>query len=185
MGKTALILVDIQRDYFPGGGYPLPGMEVAAVRAAKVLEHFRISGLPLWHIRHVELDPEGDFFLPDTEGAEFHGDVAPIAGEKVITKHFANAFRDTALEKELRAAHVSRIVFAGAMSNMCIDASVRAAWDLGFECIVIHDACAASDLEFNDKSVTAPEVQAAFMGALASAYASVVSSADLKQTVAV
>ena len=66
-----------------------------------------------------------------------------------------------------------RVVICGAMSHMCIDASTRAAADLGFECVVIHDACTTRDLEFAGKTIYATEVHGAFMAALAAAYARV------------
>jgi nicotinamidase-related amidase len=69
------------------------------------------------------------------------------------------------------------LFFCGAMSNMCVDATVRAAFDMGYHCTVIEDACAASDLEFGGNVIPATLVHGAFMAALASAYGEVV---DLK-----
>lgn len=177
MTETALILVDIQRDYFEGGSFPLPDMQRAAENAAKLLTSFRKKNSPLWHIQHVELDPAGTFFRPASEGAQIHSSVAPRSPEPCITKHFPNSFRETILEKDLRARGIGKLIFCGAMSNMCIDASVRAAFDLGFECTVIHDACAASDMGFDGQVLAAAQVHAAFMGSLASAYAQVLDCA--------
>lgn len=178
MSKNAVIVIDLQRDYYPGGAFPLSGIELATQRTAEVLQSARRNNSPIWHVRHIELDPAATFFKADSPGIEIHDSVKPLQRETLITKHFPNCFRDTPLEQQLRDNGITTLVFCGAMSNMCIDASVRAAFDLGFECIVIHDACAASDMEFNGTALDAQQVHTAFMGALASAYAQVTDSAS-------
>lgn len=172
----ALVLVDIQNDYFPGGAMELQGMEAAAERAAAVLAHFRMRGWPVFHIQHVSTRPGATFFLPDTTGVEHHASVVPRAGEPVVRKHFPNSFRDSILLGGLRAAGAEQLVIAGAMSHMCIDATTRAAFDLGYGCTVVADACATRDLVFNGETVAAASVHAAFMAALASPYARVVAA---------
>jgi len=97
---------------------------------------------------------------------------------QIIQKHFPNSFRDTVLLDALKTEAVERVVICGAMSHMCIDATTRAAADLGFACVLIHDACATRDLEFKGQMVKAAEVHASFMAALGSAYAQVVSCSD-------
>ena len=178
MGR-ALVLVDIQRDYFPGGAHPLVAPEAAAGAARRVLDAFRASGEPVVHIRHVWDDEDATFMRPETEGVEIHPDVAPAEGELVITKEFPNSFRETALEDELRARGVDSLVLCGMMTSMCVDATVRAAVDLGFDTTVVHDACATCDLQFDGRSVPAAAVQAAFLAALGDGYAAVVSSDEI------
>ncbi len=175
---TALVLVDIQNDYFPGGAMALTGMEAAADNAARLLARFRERGAPLFHIQHLSTRPGATFFLPGTAGAEINARVAPAGDEPVVTKHFPNAFRDTTLLEALRAAGAQQVVIAGAMSHMCIDATTRAAFDLGFGCTVAHDACATRDLEFAGQRLSAAQVHASFMAALAVPYAKVVPAAE-------
>ena len=139
---TALVLVDIQNDYFPGGTMSLENMDAAAANAARLLAAFRERRLPIVHVRHLSVRPGATFFVPGTAGAEIHPAVAPRAGEAVVEKNFPNAFRATDLEPRLRAAGVDHVVIAGAMSHMCIDATTRAAFDHGFKCTVAEDACA-------------------------------------------
>jgi nicotinamidase-related amidase len=177
--NSALILVDIQNDYFPGGKMVLEGMEAASRKAAKLLRHFRQRKLPVFHIRHISVRPGATFFLPDSPGSEIHPSVAPLAGEVVVVKRFPNGFRETDLNERLKQAGAARIVFCGAMSHMCIDATVRAAADLGFACRVAHDACATRSLGFGSETVSAREVHAAFMAALASSYAEVLAAAEI------
>ena len=174
---TALLLVDIQNDYFPGGKMELVGSVEAGLKAAMVLTAFRGSGWPVIHVRHEALKPTSGFFLPGTDGAEIHDSVRPLPGEVVATKHFPNSFRETGLLDRLRSLMVGRLVIAGSMTHMCVDATTRAAIDLGLECAVLSDACATRDLTFGDRTVVAADVQAAFLAALGSAYARVLPAA--------
>jgi len=93
--------------------------------------------------------------------------------EPVITKHFPNPFRETALLPRLRDARVGRLAVAGMMTHMCLAAGVRAAADLGFECMVAADACATRALAWSGVAVPAASVHAAFLAALDGAYARV------------
>jgi nicotinamidase-related amidase len=70
--NTALLLIDLQNDYFPGGKNPLAGSLEAVRQARRLLDHFRQSGLPLVHIQHTALSPTASFFLPDTPGVLIH-----------------------------------------------------------------------------------------------------------------
>ena len=177
MFDTALIVIDLQRDYFAEGKFPLPGIERTVERAAQLIALFRSSGMPVIHVRHVERDPAVGFLLDDTPGIEIDSRVAPRGEDMLITKHYPNAFRDTTLAKILHVLGAKELFFCGAMSNLCVDATVRAAFDMGYRCTVIEDACAASDLEFGGNVIPATLVHGAFMAALASAYGEVV---DLK-----
>ncbi len=178
MGSTALVLVDIQRDYFPGGKFTLEGMEDAAQKASKLLQYFREQKMKIFHVRHIEEDANAPFMAAGSAGIEIHKLVEPKAGEPVIEKHFPNSFLNTTLQEQLKGAGVSSVAFCGAMSNMCIDATVRAACDFGFQCFVVEDACAAAALEFKGTPISAKQVHGAFMAALGSAYAQVLSLED-------
>jgi len=149
-------------------------MEVAGKNAKKLLSLFRKNEWPTFHIQHVAPSEKAPFFRPDTAGAEIHQSVAPEAEDKVIQKHFPNSFRETSLAQELKSNQVEQVVICGAMSHMCIDATTRAAADLGFKCTLIHDVCATRDLVFGDEKIAAAEVHGAFMAALTGAYANVI-----------
>lgn len=170
----ALILIDIQNDYFPGGKMELVGMEAAASKARALLDKFRGKDAPIVHIQHFSTRPDASFFLPDTPGVEHHASVKPQPGETVVKKNFPSAFRDTGLAEQLRTRKIDHLVIVGAMSHMCIDASTRAAFDLGFHCTVIDDACATRDLVFKDEKVEAKKVHAAYMASLSWPYARVI-----------
>ncbi|MEO8289717.1 MAG: cysteine hydrolase family protein [Gaiellaceae bacterium] len=175
----ALVIVDIQKDYFPGGAHPLEGPELAAAAARRLLEAFRTAGEPVVHVRHVWDEEDATFMRPGTDGVDIHPTVAPLDGETVITKTHPNSFRETALHDHLRAAGVEELVVCGMMTSMCVDATVRAAVDLGFDTTVAHDACATRELEFDGRAIPAVSVHAAFLAALADGYAAVVATDDI------
>ncbi|MFD6055901.1 cysteine hydrolase family protein [Agromyces sp. NPDC060279] len=187
-----LLIIDIQQDYFPGGRHPLVGPEAAADRAAEVLAAWRERGEPVVHIQHIWDAPDAAFFQPGTPGVEIHPSVAPRDDETLLTKALPNAFLGTGLEGVLREQHAAtaaeaaeaaegapQLVVMGMMSSMCVDATVRAAADLGFQVTVVHDACAAPDLSFDGVTVPAAQVHAAFMAALGDSYAEITSAEEL------
>ena len=145
---------------------------------AKLLSHFRSNKQPTFHIQHTWEDADAPFFVAGSEGARIHPSIAPGPNETVIIKHFPNSFRESRLQEALQAMGVDRLTICGAMSHMCIDATTRAAADLGYECVVAHDACATTNVEFGGKKVSAAEVHAAFMSALGFAYAKVVPTSE-------
>lgn len=180
--SIALIVVDIQNDYFPNGNMELSNPEKAATNAAKVLEWFRQNHKDnIFHVQHIAGDPAIGFFLPGTVGAEIHETVQPLETESIITKHFPNSFLKTELESKLRESGVTKVVVLGMMTHMCIDATVRAAVDLGFETTLIEDACATLELSYNGKVVPAEQVHHAFVGALNGMYCAVESTEDFLQ----
>ena len=150
----------------------------AAAKLATLLEGFRRHGLPVFHVRHVSTRPGATFFLPETDGALLHASVRPEPGEPVIVKHYPNSFRDTGLRERLGAAGVERLVIAGMMTHMCVDTSVRAAFDLGYECLVAGDCCATRALALNGATVDADSVQLAYLAALNGTFARVVTSSE-------
>ena len=177
--SAALLIIDIQNDYFPGGTMTLVGPDAAAAQAAKLLAAFRAKKLMVFHVQHLSVRPGATFFLPDTKGAEIHERVRPLAGEALIQKNFPNAFRETKLLEQLRAAKVDKLVIAGMMTHMCVDTSTRAAADLGFACSLAHDACATKELVFNGAKVAAEQVQLSYLAGLNGAFAKVQSAEEL------
>ena len=171
--KKALLIIDVQNDYFTGGAMQLVDMEAAADNCQRLLEVFRSRQQPVIHVQHLAAREGATFFIPGTPGCDIHQSVTPLENETVVTKHYPNAFRETGLDNILRGEDIEELLICGAMSHMCIDTSVRAAFDLGYRCTVIADACATRDLEFAGHRVAAAEVQAAFMAALGAPFAEV------------
>ncbi len=171
--KTALILIDIQNDYFDKGSMPLVGSVEASENAGLILDQFRKDNLTIVHIQHIAARPAATFFLPNTSGSGIHENVKPFDSEKVIVKHYPNGFRETELLDYLKNKNISDLVVCGMMTHMCVDATVRAAKDFGFNITLIGDACATKNLEIGGHIVQAEEVHKSFLAALNNFYATV------------
>ena len=173
---SCLLLIDIQNDYFENGNNPLVGSLEAAGKAQNLLSYFRGNGLPVCHIQHLNLKPTSTYLVPNTTGCEIHELVRPRVDETVIQKHFPNSFRDTSLMAFLKSKSIDKVVIAGMMTHMCIDATTRVAFDFGFGCTVIADACATKNLEIAGTVLPSDDVHNSFLAALKAYYASVISA---------
>ena len=176
MTDTALILVDIQNDYFEKGNWPVAKMAAASANAARLLEHARKSGQMVVHVHHEIPSDQAPFFRPGTDGARIHASVAPQRDEATILKHHPNSFRETGLLALLQDNRIRNVTICGAMSQMCIDATARAAADFGFDVTVAEDACGAKEVSFGSIEVDPEQVHATIMGALDGTYAKVVTT---------
>jgi nicotinamidase-related amidase len=176
--NTALVLLEIQNDYFPNGRTPLEKSLESTTKTQAVLQAFRDKKLPVIHIQHISTQPDASFLLPCTKGADFHASVQPVKNETIIKKHYPNSFKDTSLLNHLIKNHINHLVICGMMTHQAVDATVRAASDLGFSCTVLHDTCTARQLEFNHTSIPAQSVHYAFLAALQPLYANVLSSEE-------
>lgn len=174
----ALILIDIQNDYFEGGNNVLVNAEEASLKAQNILKYFRSEGLEIIHIKHLSNREGATFFLPNTFGAEIHNNVLPIENETIIIKHYPNSFIETRLNLYLQEKGITELIICGMMTSMCVDATTRAAKDLGYSCTVIADACATPNLEIFGEIVAAKDVQNAFLAGLSYFYANVTTTND-------
>jgi nicotinamidase-related amidase len=163
---TALLIIDIQNFYFPGGKLALVEPEKAARNAAKLLAEFRKEGLPVIFIGHRS----------DTQ-SEINDIVKPLPGEKVIYKDAINCFLGTNLLDYLRIAKTKSLVICGMQTHMCVEAATRAASDLGFNCILVHDACATRDLVFRGNVIKAADVHYSTLNTLEN-YATVLTTSE-------
>ena len=159
---TALLLVDIQDFYFPGGRSELVDPEAASLNSQKLLQNFREKQWLVVHVRHNA-----------ETGGEIHENVYPIEGEKVVSKNHVNCFKETDLLEYLREHKVKKLVICGMMTHMCVEAAVRAAHDYDFETTLIHDACATRALTFGDREVSADDVHSSTLSSLNRYYARV------------
>ncbi len=162
--KTALLIIDIQNFYFAGGSSELVNPVPASLNAQKLLSDFRKTKQLVIHVKHG-----------DGKGAEIHENVAPLAGEKVIVKKEVNSFLYTDLLDFLNKNGIKKLIICGMQTNMCLEGATRAASDYGFDCTVIHDACAAKNQTFNGRTVMAEDVHATALATL-KAYAKVMST---------
>lgn len=153
--KTALLLIDIQNFYYPGGASELYEPEQAGLNAQKILYYFRETNQLVIHIRHN--------FEP---GGEIHADVAPIDGEKIISKNEVNAYKGTDLLAYLKSHNITDIVIVGMQTHMCLEAATRASYDYDFKCTVIENACTTKDIKYGDRIIKAEDVHYSTLGTL-------------------
>ncbi len=179
MELAGLLLIDIQNDYFPNGKMELKGSEKAGRVAGQLLAFFRKHVHPVIHIQHVSVRKDATFFLPGTAGVEIHPDIKPTGNEVIIQKHFPNSFRETDLLLHLQRKDIRVLVIAGMMTHMCVDATVRAAADYGYPCLIAADACATRGLSYDQRVVDADDVHVAFLAALNGTYGNVMKAGDI------
>ena len=164
--KTALLIIDIQNDYFPGGKHPLVNPLEAARKAYMILQCFREHGGHHIHIQHISTKPDATFFISGDRGTDIHDSVAHFEGEPIVYKHQPNAFFNTELLGLLNSWEIERVIITGMMTHMCVDSTARAACELGFQVIIAEDACATRDLKYGDTTIPAEHVHRAFLAAL-------------------
>ncbi len=161
--SKALIIVDVQNDYFPNGRYELSKPLQALENIKKLVRYFNDKNYSIFHIQHIA--PKGaTFFEEGTCGADIHNDLLPA--KNVIIKHAPNSFLDTNLDKELKDKGIKEIVICGMMTHICIDATAKAGDDLGYKVTVISDACDTRDLEWNGEKLPSHLVEKVFFASL-------------------
>jgi len=181
MNDIAVVTIDYQLDYFPGGRFPLFGATRAIRKADIVLGWARKWKLPIFHVRHESLGPGAKFLGAGTPGTVLHPILAlPEDGsEPVILKHKPDSFLGTDLEARLRSAGARRLIWMGMISWMCVDTTVRAAKALEFENHLVEDACAAGWMRHNGFPVFPWASHRAFMAALGSHHAKLATAARI------
>lgn len=177
--RKALLLIDIQNDYFEGGRNPLFQAEQAAEQAKRLLVLFRENSLPIFHVRHISLQENAAFFLPDTDGSLIYKSVLPKEGERVVIKHTPDSFFQTDLQEQLTASNIDELVVCGMMSHMCIDTTVRSAKRLGYAVTLVSDACTTKDLMWDGDTISAVTVHQSFMAALSKTFANIIKISEL------
>lgn len=174
--NTALLSIENQNDYLPNGRIPLTNSQEACAKTHEIIKAFRAKKMPVIHVQHISTQPDAAYLLPCTKGADFYQTVQPVKGETIIKKHYPNSFKDTQLLNHLIKNQINHLLVCGMITHLAIDATVRAAHDLGFSVTVLEDACAAQDLAFNQHTIAARDVHHAFMAALQSSYAAVLTT---------
>lgn len=171
--KEALLVIDVQNDYFPGGSYELVRAYEAENRIRELIAESRRAGRPVVYIQHFN-PPDDTFFLEGTWGAEISERIRPEKEDRVIVKRYPNSFLETELDAYLKGLKVDTLIVCGMMTHMCVDTTVRAAMDYGYRVKLAADACATRDLELNGEIIPAGTVHKAFIAALDGVFAEIV-----------
>lgn len=170
LAESSLVVIDAQREYVDGA-LALPGVTPALDEIGALLARARALHVPVIHIVHQG----AGLFAPGTSGAEIAAAAAPAPGEPVLTKKLPNAFASTDLADRLHALKRGSIILIGFMTHMCVEATARAAIDLGFKAVVVASATATRDLPdpLTGGTVPAAEVQRNALAAMADRFATI------------
>jgi len=163
--KKALIVIDLQNDYFCNGNMELVNIDEALQNSNELVKFAREENYKIYFIQHFSTREGATFFVPNSDGVELHSNL-DIQNELIIEKNYPNSFRETVLQDELKKENISELIVCGAMTHMCIDTTVRAGFDLGYKIILVNDACATRDLMFKGETIKAKDVHNSFMSAL-------------------
>lgn len=173
--KKALLIIDVQNDYFKGGKCELFQPEIALKNIVDLKNSFDAQALPIYYIQHINAS-DASFFQENSEGVKLHADIAPKATTNVIVKHYPNSFYQTQLLEKLKHDNVEALIICGMMTHMCIDTTVRAAKDFGYPVQLIADGCTTKDLIWNNKTIPATTVHDTFMASLNGKFAEIVTT---------
>lgn len=191
--KTALVVIDMQRDFVEPGGFGAtlgndPSLLMAIVpTVARLLALFRAQGWTVVHTREShdaalsdcppakrdrgapslkigDVGPMGRILVRGEPGNDILAEVAPIEGEIVIDKPGKGAFYATALGDILRLKGITHLVFAGVTTEVCVQTTMREANDRGYECLLIEDATESYFPEFKTATLAMIRAQGAIVG---------------------
>lgn len=179
--KPALLVIDAQQEYFaPHGKWPLPDGALALDHIHELIAAARAAGAPIFYITHESLGENPPVFRKGSIGVELHPSLHPAAGERVVNKHYPNAFAQTPLEAYLREAGVDTLIVCGYMTQMCCDTTTRAAEERNFEVLFAADATAARDLKLYGETIPHGRVHEMTL-AVMTQFASVLPTAEIIQ----
>jgi nicotinamidase-related amidase len=137
----ALLVIDVQNDYFPGGKFPLWNTEVVLQNIELAIVRASASGVPVVHVRHVA-PSAAPFFHEGTTGADTHPRIlaaAPTA--PVVVKAFADGFEKTNLEETLAKLGVTELLVCGMMTQNCVTHTAISRAAEKYAVTVLPDCC--------------------------------------------
>ncbi|MFJ3056917.1 cysteine hydrolase family protein [Herbaspirillum sp. NPDC087042] len=192
-GSTALLVIDMQRDFVEEGGFGSAlGNDVRPLMAivpavAALLRLAREAGMLVVHTRESHLPdlsdcprakrlrgnptlgigdvgPMGRILVRGEPGNQILPQLAPVAGEIVIDKPGKGAFYATELQAQLQQQGITHLLVAGVTTEVCVQTSMREANDRGYECLVIEDACASYFPAFHQATLEMLTAQGGIVG---------------------
>lgn len=165
MSQRALIVIDVQNDYFPGGAWALSDADNALPNILRLIAGARSRDEQVVFIQHVT--PAGSpVFAEGSRGMELHPGLEPREGEALIRKSHPSSFQETGLHDQLQSAGIHAVDICGFMTQMCCDSTTRDAYGRGYKVRLFKDACAAKELEAEGETIPHRTVHRVSLGAL-------------------
>lgn len=177
LSESVVVIIDAQREY-TAGRLPLHDVSAALHQTARLLARARAAGVPIIHIQQVSA-PGRRLFDPQDRFVAFAPEALPASGETIIIKRLPNAFAGTGLDAVLKQTGRTHLILSGYMTHMCVSATARAAFDLGYQTTVIADACATRDLpDGRGGTLAAATIHRVALAELADRFSTIVSTLD-------
>ena len=179
MSKRALIVIDVQNEYFDGA-LPItdPPSEQSLENIGRAMEAATEAGVPVIVVRHGTKDASEGIFLEGSHAWELHPEVERRARDFLIDKTLPGSFTDTELGSVLEDAGVDTVAITGYMTHMCVDTTSRQAAHLGLAVEILSDATGTLPLENSGGSALGEELHRATLVAQGQFFADVVSTED-------
>jgi nicotinamidase/pyrazinamidase len=186
--KDALVIVDVQNDFCPGGALPVPGGDaVISTLNALALYFGHIYTTQDWHpLNHISFKEQGGRWPPHcvggTKGAQFHPD---LRVEKAVMikkgtdpyKEAYSGFQQTDLAQQLKGIGVERLFIGGLATDYCVKATVLDALLHGFKVVLVADAIMGVEVKPGDSAAAIDEMNRA--GATISHFSEIAESGRL------
>jgi len=173
MASQALIVIDVQNDYFAGGRYPLHQPEVTLAHTLSLMDQAKEKGIPIIHVQHL-VSPslgEGLFFYDDSQGAAIHPEILAAAPDApIVIKRHADCFERTDLDAQLNALGVERIVLAGMMTHNCVAHTALSPAAARYQPTVVEPACCTVDAIGHALAVDSMQVRGIAMRDVSTAF---------------
>ena len=180
---AVLLPVDMQQA-FDAPPWPRRWNHQVDENGLAVLQAWRSTGRPIIHIRHDSI-ADGSTLAPGTQGNRFRPGFEPTTGEPLLVKSVNSAFIGTDLDLRLRRLRARRVVVFGISTDMCVSTTIRTGTNMGWEMVVIEDACDSFDLpDGNGGIISGESIHAAHVATLGYEFCQVVRTGELIEALA-
>lgn len=173
--KRALIVVDVQNEYFEGGALPISYPPNSFSRIKEAIEEAQKAGILVVFVQHASLKENAGAFVRGSHLWEFHDDIKKLTPDLVIEKNHASSFVGTDLNWRLRTLGIDTVTIVGYMTQNCCDATARDASQLGYNVEFLSDANGTLAFSNNAGEVSAEELHRSFLVAQAFGFSRVLS----------
>ncbi|WLT30813.1 cysteine hydrolase family protein [Geothrix sp. PMB-07] len=144
MSRRALLVIDLQNDYFPGGKFPLWNPDVTLERTLQAIGRAQVQGIPVILVQHVADSRRGPapFFAEGSEGVQLHSRLrAAVPDAPVVVKAYADSFHETKLEETLAAMGITELLVCGMMTQNCVTHTAISKSAEKYRVSVLGDCC--------------------------------------------
>jgi nicotinamidase-related amidase len=178
-GKTALVVIDFQNEYFTGK-MPIVDGAAALANTQELIGYADRQKIPVFHVQHIA--PAGSaLFAEDGETVKFHPSMQPRATDQVVRKNTVSVFASTDLDKQLKARGIDTVLIAGLMTHACVAGAARDAAPLGYTVVVASDASATRSItRFNGQAVDYKALHQAALAEIEDTFGDVMTTAQIK-----